>query len=145
MRLLGGIFRPSLNQVTCGWGKLRIRGAGMTAPSPWETDWERSPSSKLPITRRRQMYHKHKVKQCQRSWQGTQECWRATHIVTETNVSPFLLVTSGLLPFLWAMKCYFDGQSSAVSMVSTSHHERLFQRQHVMSHKGTLRAKLTLS
>lgn len=34
MRLLGGILRPSLYQVTCGWGKLRIRGAGMTAPSP---------------------------------------------------------------------------------------------------------------
>lgn len=50
MRLLGGILRPSLNQVTCGWGKLRMRGAGITAPSPWETDWVRSPSSKLPIT-----------------------------------------------------------------------------------------------
>lgn len=54
MRLLGGIFRPSLNQVTCGWGKLRMRGAGITAPSPWETDWVRSPSSKLPITTRKQ-------------------------------------------------------------------------------------------
>lgn len=50
MRLLGGILRPSRYQVTCGWGKLRILGAGMTAPSPWETDCERSPSSKLPMT-----------------------------------------------------------------------------------------------
>jgi len=53
MRLLGGILRPSLNQVTWGWGKLRMRGAGITAPSPWETDWVRSPSSKLPITRQK--------------------------------------------------------------------------------------------
>lgn len=50
MRLLGGILRPSLYQVTCGCGKLRMRGAGTTAPSPWETDWARSPSSKLPMT-----------------------------------------------------------------------------------------------
>lgn len=50
MRLPGEVLRPSLNQVTCGWGKLRMRGAGITAPSPWETDWVRSPSSKLPIT-----------------------------------------------------------------------------------------------
>lgn len=50
MRLLGGILRPSRYQVTCGCGKLRMRGAGTTAPSPWETDWTRSPSSKLPMT-----------------------------------------------------------------------------------------------
>lgn len=56
MRLLGGILRRSLNQVTWGWGKLRMRGAGMTAPSPWETDWERSPSSKLPITAGKQRH-----------------------------------------------------------------------------------------
>lgn len=47
-------MRPSLYQVTCGWGKLGMRGAGTTAPSPWETDCARSPSSKPPITARRQ-------------------------------------------------------------------------------------------
>lgn len=56
MRLLGGILRRSLNQVTWGWGKLRMRGAGITAPSPWETDWVRSPSSKLPITTGKQRH-----------------------------------------------------------------------------------------
>lgn len=50
IRLLGGILRPSLNQVTCGWGKQRMWGAGITAPSPWDTAWARSPSSKLPIS-----------------------------------------------------------------------------------------------
>lgn len=60
MRLLGGILRPSLNQVTCGWGKLRMRGAGITAPSPWETDWVRSPSSKLPITTGKQTNNTHR-------------------------------------------------------------------------------------
>lgn len=50
MRLLGGILRPSRNQVTCGRGKLAIRGARMTAASPWETLWRFSPSSKLPMS-----------------------------------------------------------------------------------------------
>lgn len=50
MRLLGGILRPSRNQVTCGWGKLAMRGARMTAASPWETLWCFSPSSKLPMS-----------------------------------------------------------------------------------------------
>lgn len=27
-----------------------MRGAGITAPSPWDTAWARSPSSKLPIS-----------------------------------------------------------------------------------------------
>lgn len=58
MRLLGGILRPSLYQVTCGCGKLRIRGAVITAPSPWEMDWARSPSSKLPMTAGKQKYQK---------------------------------------------------------------------------------------
>lgn len=39
MRLLGGILRPSRNQVTCGRGKLAMRGARMMAASPWETLW----------------------------------------------------------------------------------------------------------
>lgn len=50
MRLLGGILRPSRNQVTCGRGKLAMRGARMTAASPWETLWCFSPSSKLPMS-----------------------------------------------------------------------------------------------
>lgn len=50
MRLLGGILRPSRNQVTCGRGKLEMRGARMTAASPWETLWCFSPSSKLPMS-----------------------------------------------------------------------------------------------
>lgn len=50
MRLLGGILRPSRNQVTCGRGKLAMRGAWMTAASPWETLWCFSPSSKLPMS-----------------------------------------------------------------------------------------------
>lgn len=50
MRLLGGILRPSRNQVTCGRGKLAMRGALMTAASPWETLWRFSPSSKLPMS-----------------------------------------------------------------------------------------------
>lgn len=50
MRLLGGILRPSRNQVTCGRGKLAMRGARMTAASPWETLWYFSPSSKLPMS-----------------------------------------------------------------------------------------------
>lgn len=50
MRLLGGILRPSRNQVTCGRGKLAMRGARMTAASPWETLWRFSPSSKLPMS-----------------------------------------------------------------------------------------------
>ena len=50
MRLLGGILRPSRNQVTCGLGKLAMRGAWMTAASPCETLWCFSPSSKLPMS-----------------------------------------------------------------------------------------------
>lgn len=50
MRLLGGILRPSRNQVTCGRGKLAMRGARMTAASPWEMLWRFSPSSKLPMS-----------------------------------------------------------------------------------------------
>lgn len=50
MRLLGGILRPSRNQVTWGRGKLAMRGARMTAASPWETLWRFSPSSKLPMS-----------------------------------------------------------------------------------------------
>lgn len=50
MRLLGGILRPSRNQVTCGRGKLAMRGARMTAASPWDTLWCFSPSSKLPMS-----------------------------------------------------------------------------------------------
>lgn len=50
MRLLGGILRPSRNQVTCGRGKLEMRGARMTAASPWDTLWCFSPSSKLPMS-----------------------------------------------------------------------------------------------
>lgn len=50
MRLLGGILRPSRNQVTCGRGKLEMRGARMTAASPWETLCCFSPSSKLPMS-----------------------------------------------------------------------------------------------
>lgn len=50
MRLLGEIFRPSRNQVTWGWGKLAMRGARMTAASPWDTLCCVSLSSKLPIS-----------------------------------------------------------------------------------------------
>lgn len=50
MRPLGGILRPSRNQVTCGRGKLAIRGARMTAASPWDTLWRFSPSSKFPMS-----------------------------------------------------------------------------------------------
>lgn len=50
MRLLGEIFRPSRNQVTCGCGKLAMRGAQMTAASPWDTLCCVSLSSKLPMS-----------------------------------------------------------------------------------------------
>lgn len=50
MRLLGEIFRPSRNQVTWGWGKLAMRGARMTAASPWDTLCCVSLSSKLPMS-----------------------------------------------------------------------------------------------
>jgi len=50
MRLLGEIFLPSRNQVTWGWGKLAMRGARMTAASPWDTLCCVSPSSKLPMS-----------------------------------------------------------------------------------------------
>ena len=50
MRPLGGILRPSRNQVTCGRGKLAMRGARTTAASPWATLWCFSLSSKLPMS-----------------------------------------------------------------------------------------------
>lgn len=50
MRLLGEIFLPSRNQVTWGCGKLAMRGAGMTAASPWDTLCCVSLSSKLPMS-----------------------------------------------------------------------------------------------
>lgn len=50
MRLLGEIFLPSRNQVTWGWGKLAMRGARMTAASPWDTLCCASLSSKLPMS-----------------------------------------------------------------------------------------------
>lgn len=50
MRLLGEILRPSRNQVTWGWGKLAMRGARMTAASPWDTLCCVSLSSKLPMS-----------------------------------------------------------------------------------------------
>lgn len=53
MRLLGEIFRPSRNQVTWGWGKLAMRGARMTAASPWDTLCCVSLSSKLPMSAKR--------------------------------------------------------------------------------------------
>lgn len=54
MRLLGGIFRPSRNHVTCGRGKLAMRGAWMTAASPWDTLCCFSTSSKLPMSKKKQ-------------------------------------------------------------------------------------------
>lgn len=50
MRLLGGIFRPSRNHVIWGRGKLWICGAGITGAPPCDTVWERSPSTKPPIS-----------------------------------------------------------------------------------------------
>lgn len=50
IRLLGEILRPSRNQVTWGWGKLAMRGARMTAASPWDTLCSVSLSSKLPMS-----------------------------------------------------------------------------------------------
>lgn len=50
MRLLGEIFRPSRNQVTCGCGKLAMRGARITAASPCDTLCCVSLSSKLPMS-----------------------------------------------------------------------------------------------
>lgn len=50
MRLLEGILRPSLNQVICGLGKLWICGAWMSAPSPWDTVWDLSPSTNPPMS-----------------------------------------------------------------------------------------------
>lgn len=46
MRLLGGILRPSLNHVIPGRGKLWICGGKINAASPWDTTWDRSPSTK---------------------------------------------------------------------------------------------------
>lgn len=43
-------MRPSLNQVICGRGKLCIRGARTRAPSPCDTVWDRSASTKPPIS-----------------------------------------------------------------------------------------------
>lgn len=57
IRLLEGILRPSLNQVICGLGKLCIRGARMRAPSPWDTVWDLSPSTKPPISSRNKEKH----------------------------------------------------------------------------------------
>lgn len=103
MRLLGGILRPSLNQVTCGWGKLRMRGAQTTAPSPWETDWVRSPSSKLPITTGRQT---HKDRR-------TQERVRKGKTHTNLPLLPciWLLVPAELFAICFSVvKCYSEPQ-----------------------------------
>lgn len=67
MRLLGEIFRPSRNQVTWGWGKLAMRGARMTAASPWDTLCCVSLSSKLPMSAERAGEHV-------RGWGGQVAC-----------------------------------------------------------------------
>lgn len=137
IRLLGGIFRPSLNQVTCGWGKLRMRGAGTTAPSPWETDWVRSPSSKLPITT-----GKNTMKNNQKAQ------FKSRGIKTNTSPSRTFLFLSLTFSDLRAALCSkhvtwscFDGQSS-VAMVSAADQEKPWRKHDVMSHKGTLRGML---
>lgn len=128
MRLLGGILRPSLNQVTCGWGKLRMRGAGTTAPSPWETDCVRSPSSKLPITAGNQTNNTHKNgKTCERVKK------EKGYVKSQAQISLYFLnLTFGAhrasaicFPIWNATSSGFDGQHCVVAMVSTVHQERL--------------------
>lgn len=75
MRLLGEIFRPSRNQVTCGWGKLAMRGARMTAASPWDTLCCVSLSSKLPMSAERAGEHT-------RGWGGQQRARGAGGMLT---------------------------------------------------------------
>lgn len=106
MRLLGGILRPSRYQVTWGWGKLRILGAGMTAPSPWETDCERSPSSKLPMTVRKQ-----RKKQHQKVWskgQGQFLCQRKSRFPLLKAALSHLCLDNIIVMIIWTMTAPFS-------------------------------------
>lgn len=81
MRLLGGILRPSLNHVIPGRGKLWICGGKINAASPWDTTWDRSPSTKPSMSEKqraqiRKNRENERTKQeqghCDSLWQETQ-------------------------------------------------------------------------
>lgn len=139
MRLLGGILRPSLNQVTCGWGKLRMRGAGITAPSPWETDWVRSPSSKLPITTGKQTNNIHR-KGCHK---GKGVCKVAgTHFSFLSCI--WLLVPLSFCHVLPVLKYYIEPLRRTVPCCCHGFHStsgKARRNQEEMTHRGTQRGR----
>lgn len=87
MRLLGEIFRPSRNQVTWGWGKLAMRGARMTAASPWDTLCCVSLSSKLPMSA------KCAGEPCQGPGRGWQRVWGRSRVRSRVRLGSRLEAT----------------------------------------------------
>lgn len=87
MRLLGEIFRPSRNQVTWGWGKLAMRGARMTAASPWDTLCCASLSSKLPMSA------KCVGEPCQGPGRGWQRAWGRSRVRSRVRLGSRLEAT----------------------------------------------------